>query len=243
MTFLRKCTFFSLVWMGTSVAFASENLPETRQITTYPQADFSPAVSRDGKWLAFVSERSGNLDVWVKRMPNGETVQVTTHQADDTEPAWSPDGKRLVYLSKRRDAQGDLWMVKFDPRKDGKPAGDPVQLTTHLGMDRKPSFSPDGRKIVYVSDEGGTQNLWIYDIASATNRQLTRNGGTDPTWSPDGKFILFTSFLRDPGGDLFLIELNGPQTETVSLSSDATRTRTATEGSRPRTGGMSGSRS
>jgi tetratricopeptide (TPR) repeat protein len=227
MTFPQKTIFFSSVWIGASLAFAAEELPEIRQFTTYPQADFSPAVSRNGKWLAFASERSGNLDIWVKRMPNGEAVQVTTHQADDMEPVWSPDGKRLVYVSKRRDAQGDLWMVKFDPRKEGRAVGEPVQLTTYLGIDRKPSFSPDGKKIVYVSDEGETQNLWIYDIATRRSQQLTRNGGTDPAWSPDGKSILFTSFFRDPGGDLFLIELG----ETADGLDPIQRILPVTEGS------------
>lgn len=206
MSRFHKHVILSILGMIAGIVSAEEELREIRQITTYPQADFQPVVSREGKWLAFVSQRSGNLDIWVKRLPNGETVQVTKHQSDDFEPAWAPDGRSIAFTSKRRDAQGDIWMVKINRRKGGIAQGDPVQVTTHLGIDRRPCFSPDGKKIVYVSDEDGIQNLRIMDVATRKTEPLTRNGGTDPAYSTDGKFILFTSFLRDPGGDIALLE-------------------------------------
>jgi CHAT domain-containing protein/tetratricopeptide (TPR) repeat protein/Tol biopolymer transport system component len=224
----RFQNYVILIIIGMMAGFsgAEEELPEIRQITTYPEADLQPAVSRDGKWLAFVSQRSGNLDIWVKRLPNGETVQVTTHQSDDLEPAWSPDGRALVFTSKRRDAQGDLWLVKINRRKGGIPQGSPVQLTTHLGIDRKPCFSPDGEKIVYVSDEDGTENLRICDVKTRKTDPLTRNGGKDPAWSPDGKFILFTSYFRDPGGDITLLECGKSSENRLQIN----RMESVTEG-------------
>ncbi len=202
----KKIVLPVVLGMIVPVVRAGDELREINQITTYPQSDFQPAVSRDGKWLAFVSQRSGNLDIWVKRLPNGETVQVTKHQSDDLEPAWAPDGRMIVFTSKRRDAEGDLWLIKINKRKGGLPQGDPVQLTTHFGLDRKPSFSPDGGKIVYVSDEGEGQNLRILDVATRRTEPLTRNGGSDPAWSPKGNQLLFTSCLHDPGGDIALLE-------------------------------------
>ena len=204
----RKIAFLAILGTTVQVARAADELREINQITTYPQSDFQPAVSWDGKWLAFVSQRSGNLDIWVKRLPNGETVQVTNHQSDDLEPAWAPDGRAIVFTSKRRDAEGDVWLVKINRKKGGLPQGDPVQLTTHFGLDGRPCFSPDGGKIVYVSDEGGGRNLRILEVSTRKTEPLTRNGGSDPAWSTKGNRILFTSYLHDPGGDIALLEIS-----------------------------------
>jgi len=204
---------FGIGVLYSELVWSADELPEIKLVTTHPSMDFSPAVSPDGQWLAFTSERSGNLDIWVKKLPRGQTVQVTIHQAEDTQPTWSPDGKHLAFVSKRRDAQGDIWLVELDLKKGGKPRGRPVQLTNYLGLDRHPSFSPDGRKIVFVSDRRGTENLWILDVESGAASPLTLFGGTDPAWSPSGNRILFTSFRLDKGGDLFLIEATNPEKE------------------------------
>lgn len=210
--FIKKHIF--LLWIAIwfpQPLWCGEELPEIRQITTHPQMDFSPCVSPDGRWLAFTSERSGNLDIWVKRLPRGRAVQVTTHRAEDSQPAWSPDGKHLAFVSKRRDAQGDIWLVHLDLRRGGIPKGRPDQLTHYLGLDRKPSFSPNGKKIVFSSDRDGMLNLWVMGVKSSKARQLTITGGTDPAWSPKGDWILFTSFRADAGGDLFLIHAKKPE--------------------------------
>ncbi|MDZ7375375.1 MAG: hypothetical protein ONB13_02035, partial [candidate division KSB1 bacterium] len=83
------------------------------QITTHPDVDAYPAISPDGRWVAFASRRSGNMDIWLKPVAGGSAIQVTRHRADDTMPTWSPDGKKIVFVSYREDAQGDLWQVRL----------------------------------------------------------------------------------------------------------------------------------
>lgn len=207
-----------LILLGVGVLFplrvrGDGELPEIRQITTHPLMDFSPAVSPDGRWLAFTSERSGNLDIWVKKLPRERPVRVTTHQAEDSYPVWSPDGRHLAFISKRRDAQGDIWFVTLDLKKGGAPKDKPIQLTQYLGLDQKPSFSPDGKRIVFMSDRDGEPNLWIVDVGLGGARQLTTRGGMDPAWSPTENWILFTSYRYDPGGDLFLIDAEKAETD------------------------------
>ena len=186
-------------------------LPEIRQITTHPSPDFSPAVSPDGKWLAFTSERSGNLDIWVKRLPHDPPVQVTSHLGDDLLPVWSPDSKRLAFISKRRDARGDIWLLTLNLKKGGIPKGKPVQLTNYLGLDTHPSFSPDGKEIVFESDRDGQTNLWIMNIPLKEVRRLTTYGGACPSWSPSGPWVLFISHRFENGGDIFIIDSNNPE--------------------------------
>ncbi len=52
-------------------------------VTSYPKDDFDPAVSPDGRWLVFTSNRSGNLDLWIKSVRGGQSYQITKHKADD----------------------------------------------------------------------------------------------------------------------------------------------------------------
>ena len=217
MTRHRRTRLFCLAVFSFGLrAFAGPELTEIRQITTHPEREMHPAVSPDGRWLAFASDRSGNLDIWIKPYPRGPAVQVTTHQSEDTEPVWSPDGKSLVFVSKRRDPLGDLWRVGIDTRTGIRVKGDPVQLTSRLGMEKSPSFAPDGRRLVFVSDQDGRPNLYVLSFRSRKIERLTVNGGMDPAWSPCGDWIVFTRY--DKGrGDLLLTrpDTPDPDSETV----------------------------
>ena len=193
-----------ILLLGTSPLFPKSELPEIQQITTHPGADFHPDVSSNGQWLTFVSERSGNLDIWIKKLPHGKAVQITFHPADDTQPAWSPDGKSLAFVSKRRDAMGDIWMIALNADRK-TPRGKPKQVTQFLGYESSPSFSPNGKKMVFVSDRDGRDNLWVLNLKSKKSRRLTENSGFDPAWSPDGRWILFTSCQSNPAGDLCVV--------------------------------------
>jgi len=203
---MRVRVFFLLLFLAAfHFTLAQEEIPEIVQLTTSAEEENFPAISPDGKWLAFTSNRSGNLDIWIKRLPRGPLIQVTTHDADDFDPVWSPDGKSLVFTSHRRDAEGDLWMVKITSH--GRPRGKPIQLTFHLGLDAQACFSPNGKYIAYVSNENGVPSLWILELRTRKRYPLTHTECIDPVWSPDGKSIVCTSYLWDKGGDIARIEL------------------------------------
>ncbi|MEJ2627021.1 MAG: CHAT domain-containing protein, partial [bacterium] len=194
-------------------------LKDVLQITTHPASDTDPTVSINGKWLAFTSDRSGNRDIWIKKLPHGKVTQITTSPTDDYQPCWSGNGKWLVFVSCRRDALGDIWLQKI---KGGNPQGNPVQLTTHLGADCFPKVSPDSRNIVFVSDREGGEDLWMLQLSSGLLTRLTNKGGTEPSWSPDGKNILFVSFRDNIYGDLYLLSFsdkNSLKSEVKKLTS------------------------
>ncbi|MEE4310804.1 MAG: CHAT domain-containing protein [candidate division KSB1 bacterium] len=182
------------------------------QITTHPEIDLMPSLSSDGKWLLFVSKRSGNMDVWVKSAQGGRAYQITFHQADDLHPCWAPDGRTIFFVSKREDADGDLWRVQVNSR-DGRVSvyGKPVKLTSHLGIDDSPAVSPDGKRIAFTSVRDGMRNIWIYDLKKKSVRQLTYDGGLSASWSPDGEKIVFASL----DGDLYQLDVQsaGRRTE------------------------------
>jgi Tol biopolymer transport system component/imidazolonepropionase-like amidohydrolase len=102
-------------------------------------------------------------------------------------PVISPDGTQIAFA-----ALGDLWVMSVRGQ-----AGDrdvPVtRLMTDPAMDTQPAWSADGKSLAYASDRGGSMNIWIRDLASGADRQLTHHSSaaTQPSWSPDGSRIAF----------------------------------------------------
>jgi Tol biopolymer transport system component len=113
-------------------------------------------------------------------------------------PAVSPDGRFVAFV-----ALGDLWLLPVG-------SGTPRQLTNDAFADRDPSWSPDGRELAFTSDRDGTMNVWIRDLGTDRDRQITfsRTGNISGcAWSPDGTKIAYlvdrtnVEFVRvRPGG-------------------------------------------
>ncbi|HEX9974201.1 MAG TPA: tetratricopeptide repeat protein, partial [bacterium] len=182
-----------------------------RQVTTHPDIDSYPAISPDGRWLAFSSRRSGNMDIWIKPIQGGSAIQVTSHRTDDIMPAWSPDGEQLVYVSYQDDAAGDIWIVSLRKRGDEFAVkGNPAKLTDYLGQDISPAFSPDGRFIAFASNRDGRQNVYVLQLSNNKIFQITKTGGLSPTWSPDGKRIAFVATAENQShfGQIFYARLS-----------------------------------
>ncbi|HLU25324.1 MAG TPA: amidohydrolase family protein, partial [Longimicrobiales bacterium] len=93
----------------------------------------------------------------------------------------SPDGKTIVF-----DLLGDIYLLPIE-------GGKATRLTSGLAYDAQPRFSPDGKKIVFVSDRTGGENLWILSLDLKDTIQVTRGNDniyTSPEWTPDGKYIV-----------------------------------------------------
>jgi Tol biopolymer transport system component len=119
----------------------------------------------------------------------------------DYDPSFSPDGKWIVFTSERDPegtGQADLWRVHPD-------GSELERLTSDAAMEDAGALSPDGTRLAFVSTQGGarTTNIWVMDLKTRRARNLTGNGQLDPAetmngnfrpaWSPDGRWIAFTS--------------------------------------------------
>src|SRR3954467_3530949 len=147
----------------------------------------SPAISRDGKLLAFASDRAkgDNLDIWVQQVGGREPLRLTQDPADESDPAFSPDDAMIAFRSEKD--RGGVYIV---------PAlgGTPVLLAAG---GHNPRFSPDGRWIAYsvggsALSSTGTAGVFVIGAGGGEPRAIHPEmaTATNPLWSPDGDRLL-----------------------------------------------------
>jgi len=161
------------------------------RVTSDAGLTINPALSRDGKLLAYASDRAGGaLNIWVQQVGGGEPIQVTNDTVDDSEPSFSPDGTRIAFRSQRDG--GGIYVV---------PAlGGTARRIANEG--RRPRFSPDGEWVAYWVGDGGVYSrnrFYVVPRNGGEPRQLagTLFSANSPVWSPDGKSLLFVGAESD----------------------------------------------
>jgi TolB protein len=148
-----------------------------KQLTSGPEIDVSPSWSPDGSRIAFVSSRAGGPQIYVMGADGSGQQRLTFEGSYNTSPSWSPKGGVVAYVS--RDRGFNIFTVDVGSRQA-------KQLTSGQGNNEDPSFSPDGRYLVFSSTRLGKPVLFLTDVAGAHQVQLTKTGGDDtsPAWSP-----------------------------------------------------------
>jgi tricorn protease len=164
------------------------------QLTTHAAHDFMPVWSRDGRHIAFASDRFGNFDVFVMPATGGPAQRLTHHSADDFPYAFSAGDGGVIYGAARLDAaENRLFPSGAQPELYQVPVagGRPVQLLTTPAEEI--SLSGDGRLMLYQDRVGGenawrkrhtsavARDIWLHDVPAGTHRRLTTFPGEDRT--------------------------------------------------------------
>jgi Tol biopolymer transport system component len=160
--------------------------------------------SPDGKTLVYCAPRNGNFDVYAIPVEGGDEVRLTSHAGYDDGPDYSPDGK-WIYFNSDRSGSWDLWRI---PAPGAGPEDRQAErVTTDDLEDWFPHFSPNGRKMVFLSFEKGTKGhpanqnvrLRLMDVRSGKIREIHRFFGGQGTinvnsWAPDSRRFAFVKY-------------------------------------------------
>ena len=207
-----------------------------RRLTNNPAGDHSPSWSPDGQRIVFTSNRDGHFmhgiptdEIYVMDANGRNQQNLTNNPSYETSPSWSPDGKRIAFDS-NRDGRFNWEIYVMDA--DG---GNVQRLTNNPDPnehpdDRYPSWSPDGKRIVFSARREGhvvhnldtTYEIYVMDVDGGNPQNLTNNRIFDwfPSWSPEGERITFVS-RRDGNSEIYVMDADGGNQQNLSNNRDS----------------------
>lgn len=182
------------------------------KVTTHPALDYAGTPSADGRYLAFVSEQSGNADIWIKSLAAGVFSlprPLTTHPGKDIAPALNANGSALLYVSYRTDPRGDVFLLDVLSGKE-------TRLTDRTSGDTAPAWG-DSETVYYLREDLGTGRRGIARTSLATGRpEMVVERALSFAVSPEGKgWIVYSD-----GRKLLALDPSSPETSQALTSGE-----------------------
>jgi Tol biopolymer transport system component/tRNA A-37 threonylcarbamoyl transferase component Bud32 len=193
-------------------------------LTVDPGYDGEPTFSKDGQRIAYVTNRTGNFEIFLKPITGGTEINLTKNDADDVQPAFSPDGTQIAFVSTRESSSPLIYRYASFPLLGGD-----IWIMSELGGIAKkivesgnfPSWSPDGAAIIYTG--GPPNNMKIFRVPAsggeASEIPLKFASGDPvrnifyPSYSSDGRWIVFEKQLGD---EIYVVSAAGGEAQQVA---------------------------
>ena len=159
----------------------------------------------DGSEIVFCSDRGGVLTLWRVSASGGTARPIEGVGAGACSPSVSRKGNQLAYQQML--SRHGIWRLKLNDAVRGVPS---VQIVSAKGVNHRPDFSPDGKRIAFESDRLGYQDIWICDSDGSNCGQVTSLHGEAGAarWSPDGHHIAF-EFRPKDHSEIFVVDVPG----------------------------------
>lgn len=193
-------SFYSNLWV------AATDGTDARPITEGSYRDTSPRLSPDGKRLAYLSNRSGKVQIYVRWLDTSQETMVTSGEQAPSNIVWSPDGKWIAYTA-RVPAKPD-WTVHMPEKPAGAKWADPPVYITRL------RWSADGAGLV----QPGYTQIFVVSAIGGVPRQITSDDANhqgEPAWTPDCQTLLYSATVGPDadysleGGDIYAVPVAG----------------------------------
>jgi len=201
---------------------------EAEELTAGSAYDFQPDWSPDGQSIVYVSYRDDAMGLRLLDLDSLDSQPLTNNGAVNLEPRFSPDGKRLVFVSTQFEGRWHLFTMElrdgvrgaFRRISEDRKSAQPRYYYSAFDHYLSPTWSPDGKEIIFVSNRGrvsGTGGFWRMRAKPGAEPREIRYEETAwkarPDWSPDGRRVIYSSYLgrqwhqlwimTDEGGDVF----------------------------------------
>lgn len=180
------------------------NSSNALKLTTSTEDDYKAIFSSDGTKIIYTGEVGYWSDIWIMNTDGTNNINLTNMPSKiDREPSVSPNNKIAFHSS--RDGNNEIYVMNFD-------GSGLTNLSNSSAADESPKFSPDGTKIMFLSNRANTvsgkYNIWVMDADGTNKKQLTFQDEMIGFWSPDSTKITFSSKSVTADYDLNVVNLS-----------------------------------